>query len=96
MVGSLPSSSVVSLQRSPNGASLEVLSMGVAWCSSDYARVPSAARLTVCIYRERLKSCMPYYDVANLVTVTKMNMIRRNALCLCKNHCSENTASSLP
>jgi len=39
---------------------------------------------------------MPYYDVANLVTVTKMNMIRRNALWLCKNHCCENTASSLP
>jgi len=39
---------------------------------------------------------MPYYDVANLVTVTKMNMIRRNALWLCKNHCCENTASRLP
>jgi len=39
---------------------------------------------------------MPYYDVANIVTVTKMNMIRPNALWLCKNHCSENTASSIP
>jgi len=39
---------------------------------------------------------MPYYDVANLVTVTKMNMIRRNALWLCKNHCCENMTSSLP
>jgi len=29
--------------------------MGVSRCSSDYARVPSAARLTVCIYIERLK-----------------------------------------
>ena len=53
MVGSLLSSSIVSTQRPPNGASLKVLSMGVA--SSDNARVPSAARLTVCIYRERLK-----------------------------------------
>jgi len=80
MVGSLPSSSVVSPQRPANGASLEVLSMGVAWCSSDHARVPSVARLTVCISRERLALFTPYYDVANLVTVTKMNMIRRNAL----------------
>ena len=39
---------------------------------------------------------MAYYDVANLVTVTKMNMIRQNALWLCKNHCCENTASSRP
>jgi len=55
MVGSVPSSSIVSPERPPNGASLNVLSMGVAWCSSDYARVPSAARLTICIYREILK-----------------------------------------
>jgi len=96
MVGSLPSSSIISQQQPPNGASLNVLSMGVAWCSTDYARVPSAARLTVCIYRERLQYCMPYYDVANHVTVTKMNMIRRNALWLCKNHCCENMASSVP
>ena len=95
MVGSLPSSSIIALQLPPNGASLNVLSMGVASCSSDYARVPSAARLTVCIYRERLKPCMPDYDVANLVTVTKMNMIRRNALGLCSNHCSENPTSCL-
>jgi len=54
MMGSLPSSSIVSMQRPPNGASSKVLSMGVAWCSSDYAWVPSAARLNVCIYRERL------------------------------------------
>ena len=39
---------------------------------------------------------MPYYDVANLVTVSKMNMIRSNALWLCNNHCGANTASSLP
>ena len=38
---------------------------------------------------------MPYYDVANLVTVTKTIMIRRNALWLCKNHCYENMARSL-
>jgi len=39
---------------------------------------------------------MPYYDEANPVTVTKMNMIRRIALWLCENHCFENTASHLP
>jgi len=33
------------------------------------------ARLTVCIYIEILKYCMPYYEVANIVTVTKTNMI---------------------
>jgi hypothetical protein len=31
------------------------LTMGVSRCSSDYARVPSAARLTVCIYIATLK-----------------------------------------
>jgi hypothetical protein len=95
MVGSLPSSSIVSPQRPANGAFLKLLSMGVAWCSSNYARVPSAARLTVCIYSERLKYCIPYYVVVNLVTVTKMNTIKQNALWLYNNHCSENTASSL-
>ena len=39
---------------------------------------------------------MPYYEVANLVTVTKTNMIRRNALWLCKNNCCENTAPCIP
>jgi len=39
---------------------------------------------------------MPYYNVANIVTITKMNMIRRNALWLWKNHRCENMASSLP
>ena len=68
--------------------------MGVSRCSSDYARLPSAAWFTLYIYTERLQYCMPPYDVANLVTVTKM-MIRRNALWLWKNHCCENTASSL-
>jgi len=32
----------------------------------------------------------------NLVTVTKMNMIGRNALWLCKNHCCETMAPCLP
>jgi len=95
-VGSLPSSSIVSTQWPPNGASQQVLSMGVAGCSSDYTRVRSVARLTVCVHREGVKECMPYYNVANLVTVTKMNMIRRNAIWLCKNHWCENTASCLP
>jgi len=39
---------------------------------------------------------MPYYDVANLVTVTKMTMIRRNPLWLCKIHCCLNPARILP
>ena len=38
-------------------------------------KVPSAARLTVSIYIERLRYYMSYYDVANLVTVTKIDMI---------------------
>jgi len=54
-VGCLPFRSIVSTQRPPNGASLKVLSMGVASCSSNDARVPSAARLNVCIHRERLQ-----------------------------------------
>jgi len=54
---------------------LKVLAIGVSRCSYEYARLPSAARLTICIYIKRNKSCMPYYDVANLVSVTKMNMI---------------------
>ena len=41
------------------------------------------------------RQCMPYYDVVNLVTATGMNMIRRNALWLCKDHCCENTAPGL-
>jgi len=64
MVGYLSSSSVVSLKRPPNGASLQALPTGVAWCSSDDARVPSAARLTVCIYRER--SIIARFSVAGL------------------------------
>jgi len=49
MVGSLTSSSIVSPLWPPSSASLDVLSMGVSWCSSDCAPVPCAARLTVCI-----------------------------------------------
>jgi len=60
-VGSLPSSSIVSPQWPPSGA--------------NYTRLPSVARLTVCIYIEIPKQCMPYYEVANHVTVTKTNMI---------------------
>jgi hypothetical protein len=55
MVGSLPSSSIVSPERPPSGASLNNLSMGVVCYSSDFTGVPSAARLTVCMYRESLK-----------------------------------------
>jgi hypothetical protein len=44
--------------------------MGVSGYYSNYAQVPSGARLTVCIYIDRLKYWMPYYDVVNLVTVT--------------------------
>jgi len=47
MVGSLPSSSIIwGLQV----VHLYVHSMGVSRCSSKYARLPSAARLTICIY----------------------------------------------
>jgi len=74
---------------------LQVLLMGMFRCSCDYTRLPSAANLTVCIYIDRLTYWMPYYHVTYLVTVTKKNMIRQNAMWLCKNHCGENTAPSL-
>ena len=48
------------------------------------------------IYIARLKCCMPYCNVANLVTITETNMMRRNASWLCNNHCSEYTAPNLP
>jgi hypothetical protein len=70
-VGSLPSSSNWCISKFP---------MGVSKFSSDYALLPSAARLTVCIYIQRLRKCRTYNDVANLVTVTKTNMIIRNSL----------------
>ena len=54
---------------------LSVLSIGVCRCCSDYARLPFVDRLTVCKYIELLKSRLPYYEVANLVTVKKKNMI---------------------
>jgi len=38
---------------------------------------------------------MPYCDVANLVAVTKTNLIRRNAFWLSKNHWGENMAPNL-
>ena len=92
MVGSLPSSSIVSPQRPPSGASLSsqwacpgtppILLDYHLWTDWPY------------VYLERHKLCMPYYDVANLVTVTKTNMIQWNALLLCKNHCCENPAPS--
>jgi len=49
MVGSLTSSSIVSPLWPPSSSSLNILLMGMSWCSSNYALVPSAARLTVCI-----------------------------------------------
>ena len=70
MVGSLPSSSIVSTQQL-QVVHLYVLSMGVSRYSPDYSRLPFAARLTVCIYVECLKYYMPYYDEAYLVTVIK-------------------------
>jgi len=70
--------------------------MGVSRCSSDYARLLSVARLTVCIYMQGLTWCVPYFNVVNLLTVTKINMIRRNALWLCTDNSCENTAPSLP
>jgi len=46
------------------------------------------------MYADTLRYIL-YYDIANLVTVTKMNMIRQNALGLYRNHCCENMAPSL-
>jgi hypothetical protein len=37
---------------------------------------------------------MPYYDGANLVTVTKTNMVRQSALWFYKNVSCDNTAPS--
>jgi hypothetical protein len=39
---------------------------------------------------------MSYYDIANVVTIKKTNMIRQNALWLCNNHCCDITAPRLP
>jgi hypothetical protein len=41
---------------------------------------------------------MPYYDVMNFVTVTKMHMIDEMPFSdgTLRNHCCENTALSLP
>jgi len=52
-----------------------VLWMGVSRSSPDYTRLPPVARLTVCVYIEIPKYSMPYYEVANFVTVVKTNMI---------------------
>jgi hypothetical protein len=54
IVGSVPSSYIIIPQWPPNGASLKHLSIGVAWCSTEYSGVTSAARLTVHVYTERL------------------------------------------
>jgi len=51
---SLPSNSIVAPQWPLSGASLSSLNRHVR-CSSDDARVPSVARLIICIYRERLR-----------------------------------------
>lgn len=71
-------------------------SIGVCRCSSDFAQVPSSTRLTVGIYLKRPTWCMTYYNVANFVTVTMINMRRQNALWLCNIHCCEIRAPSLP
>jgi hypothetical protein len=49
--------------------------MGLSRYSSDYAPQPSVAILIMYMYIEILKYGMPDYDVANFLTVTKMNMI---------------------
>jgi len=69
--------------------------MGMSRWSTNYARLPSAAILTVCIYIQWLIYCMPYYDLANVRTVTTTNMISRNTFWLCKNNWCENRAPSL-
>jgi len=56
---------------------ISMISMGMSRCSSHHDQLASAARLTVRIYIERLIYFMPYYDVVNLVTVTKMNISKK-------------------
>jgi len=71
-VGSLPSSSIVSPHWAFSSWCISNVSQsGMSRYSTNHARVPSVARFTVCTYIERLKWSMPYYDVVNLVTVTK-------------------------
>jgi len=61
------------------GNSLQVYhytrSSSVSKSSSEYAGVRSAARLTWCILIVILRFYVPYYDVANHLTITEMNMI---------------------
>jgi len=88
----LPSSNQIGCSpRIPFGCSI-----CMSRCPSNYAWVPSAARSTLWIYMDRHRYCMPYYDVANDVTETKMNMIRRNSLWVCTNHCCNIAAPSFP
>jgi len=78
---------------------LEVLSIGVSRCSSDYTRVPSTVRLTICIQIEKRE-----YTIHAILWCSKAcdcnidKYDRRNALWLWnpKNHCCENMAPSLP
>jgi len=94
MVGSLPSTSIISPQQPPRGASLCSLNgcPRTPPIMLDYHLRPDWPYEY--IYWELNSAC--HYAVANLVTVTKTNMIRRNALWFYKNHCRENTVLRLP
>jgi len=70
--------------------------IGASRESSHHVGVPTEARLTVHRYIKTLTVCIPYYDVANLVTVTKTNTIRPCALLVSMNHCCENMSPYLP
>jgi len=54
---------------------LQVLSISMSWCFTDFTQVLFDARLMVCTYPEILWNCRPYDDVAYFVTVTTTNMI---------------------
>jgi len=77
---------------------LWVLSIGVTWWSSDNAPVPSAARLTICIFIERLRSIIHTISwCSKACDCNKDEYDRQNASWLWKpkNQCCENTAPSL-
>jgi len=96
MVSCLPSSSLGSPQRPPSGASLSTLNWHVQVRLRHCSTTISGQIDGMYIHIERLEQCMPYCNVAYLVTVTKMNMIRWNASWLCIIHSYEHTAPTLP
>jgi hypothetical protein len=78
---------------------LQLLTISVSTGSCDYAPVPSPARLAVCIYSERLREIIHailWYSKSCDYNNGKSD--KRNCFWLpnSKNHCSQNTALSLP